>query len=81
MLFFSNFKFAKTAKHKMHMKLNCQYFTSMFCLLRIYDTYTAAYIDSLKDALYSLAILILEASKDAFEIHAIVAYLKYLPTC
>lgn len=48
----------------------------------VYDEYdAAAYIDLLKDAIYSLAILILEASKDAFEIHAIVAYLKYLPTC
>lgn len=35
----------------------------------------------LKDAIFFLAIRILEASNDVLEIHAIVAYLKYLPTC
>lgn len=42
---------------------------------------TLSHMYRLKDAIFSLAIRIPEASNDVFEIHAIVAYLKYLPTC
>lgn len=42
---------------------------------------TLSHTYRLKDAIFSLAIRILEASNDVLEIHAIVAYLKYLPTC